>query len=351
MLQMMDGDRVPAHWEGRNNRRATGFPSTNSKVGQPIQIALINNMPDPALEDTESQFFELLEVAADDLPVRVKLYSLPGIPRGERGNAHLRNFYADFGCLWNTRCDALIVTGTEPRRPELREEPYWRTLVEVLEWAEQNTASTVLSCLAAHAGVLQCDGIERRPLADKQFGVFDEQRVCSHELTHQAPDVMRFPHSRWNELPEKALVSSGYSVLTRSVDAGVNLFVKKRKNSLFVHFQGHPEYKSGTLLKEYCRDIKRFLRGERKNYPLMPQGYFDLPTAKALAEFQRRALCNPREELMSEFPQINIAEQQESAWQSPATRVYRNWLQYLAAKKARSSMFALRARAGLAQFD
>ena len=44
-------------------------------------------------------------------------------------------------------------------------------------------------------------------------------------------------------------------------------FVKKKKRSLFVHFQGHPEYGAQTLLKEYRRDIKRFLRAERETIP------------------------------------------------------------------------------------
>ena len=38
-----------------------------------VKIAFINNMPDPALEDTEMQFMELLATAAGDFPVRLKL--------------------------------------------------------------------------------------------------------------------------------------------------------------------------------------------------------------------------------------------------------------------------------------
>ena len=45
--------------------------------------------------------------------------------------------------------------------------------------------------------------------------------------------------------------------------------------SLFLFLQGHPEYEAGTLLREYRRDIARFLRGEREHYPAVPQGYFD----------------------------------------------------------------------------
>src|SRR5437879_7966185 len=39
--------------------RSTLFPYTT--LFRSLEIALINNMPDPALEDTELQFFELLD--------------------------------------------------------------------------------------------------------------------------------------------------------------------------------------------------------------------------------------------------------------------------------------------------
>ena len=66
----------------------------------------------------------------------------------------MSNFYTDISELFNSRFDAMIVTGTEPKRPDLREEPYWAALVEVLSWAEENTSSAVLSCLAAHEKVV-----------------------------------------------------------------------------------------------------------------------------------------------------------------------------------------------------
>ena len=63
--------------------------------------------------------------------------------------------------------DALIVTGAEPRAANLRDEPFWDELGFVLDWAAENTISSLLSCLAAHAEVLRSDGVTRRPLAEK----------------------------------------------------------------------------------------------------------------------------------------------------------------------------------------
>jgi homoserine O-succinyltransferase/O-acetyltransferase len=336
---VMDGIRIPV-LAGKNSRPA-GVADGYDLPAECVEIALINNMPDAALEDTESQFFDLLDIASGDIPVRVKLYSLPNVPRSDRGHQHLRSFYFGIEDLLNSRFDGVIMTGTEPRQPNLRDEPYWPALASVLDWAEDNTCSTVLSCLAAHAGVLHCDGIPRCPLGDKQFGVFEYKKTADHLLTRNGQDLVRFPHSRCNEVQMDALTSCGYTVLTQSPEAGVDTFVKKKKRSLFVHFQGHPEYGEQTLLKEYRRDIKRFLRQERNTYPSMPKGYFDAAAAKLLTDFRELVLRDRREELIADFPETAVAGTLQNNWRSSATAIYRNWLQYLVSKKADASSISV----------
>jgi homoserine O-succinyltransferase len=302
-------------------------------------VALINNMPDAALEDTELQFFDLLDAASEDVPVLVTLFSLTGVPRTDLGMRHLNSFYCGIDDLWNSQFDALIMTGTEPQQPNLRQEPYWSTMVNVLEWAENNTVSTVLSCLAAHAGVLYSDGIERHRLSDKRFGVFDFSKLNEHALTHHMSDIVRFPHSRWNEVRSDALVSCGYTVLTQSTDAGVDGFVKRKKRSLFVHFQGHPEYGEHTLFKEYRRDIKRFLRKERETYPTMPHEYFGAEATSMLSQFREAALLQSGEEAMAAFPEGFLLKQLQSTWRSSALCVYRNWVRYVQSRRGEIAAF------------
>jgi len=297
-----------------------------------LTIGLVNNMPDPALQATERQFVALLGAAADGLTVRLTPYALPDIPRTDWGRDYVTRFYSPIDDLWDSRLEGLIVTGTEPRSPNLKDEPYWGSLTRVLEWAEHNTHSAVWSCLATHAALLHLDGIDRRPLGEKRFGIFDCERVSDHPLTADAPARLRMPHSRWNEIPEDALTSCGYRVLTRSDAAGVDAFVKQRK-SLFVFFQGHPEYEAHTLMLEYRRDIRRFLLQERDTYPAMPQGYFDDATVEALTALQARALADRREEVLADFPTALAAGTVTNTWRTTATRVYRNWLLYLSAQK------------------
>ena len=335
MPLVIEGGRVPRQLSQRN--LASPEDPASCRNIERIRIALINNMPDAALEDTEIQFFDLLGASAGDVALSLKLYSLPHLPRGDAGVQHLRSFYLGIEDLLNNRFDGVIMTGTEPRYPDLRQEPYWAELTKILDWAERNTTSTVLSCLAAHAGVLHSDGIPRHRLPDKHFGVFEYKRTGAHALTGGVEDKLQIPHSRWNEVRGDALISSGYAVLTQCADAGVDLFVKKKKNSLFVHFQGHPEYAVRTLLKEYRRDVKRFLRGERETYPNLPHGYFDRAATQLLEEFHEHAVTNPGAAALERFPEAAVSGALQRTWRKPAIAIYRNWLQYLRSRRTEAS--------------
>src|SRR5271165_359673 len=126
-----------------------------------LEIGLVNNMPDTALEATETQFSNLLAKAAGAIDVRLRLYSLPEIVRGEAAKRRIADHYCDLKELWDSDLDALIVAGTEPRHPDLRQEVYWSNLTAIIEWARTRTLSSIWSCLAAHAAVLYLDAIAR----------------------------------------------------------------------------------------------------------------------------------------------------------------------------------------------
>jgi len=159
--------------------------------------------------------------------------------------------------------------------------------------------------------------------------------MLDHPLMEGVPPRVGIPHSRWNEVREDTLTSSGYSILTKSADAGVDMFVKLQKKSLFVFFQGHPEYEAQSLLGEYRRDVGRFLRREIEAYPTMPKGYFDDQAEELLAAFRKIALSNGRSELIARFPVDRVAMNLRNTWRSAATRIYRNWMLYMSARKTR----------------
>jgi homoserine O-succinyltransferase/O-acetyltransferase len=302
-----------------------------------ITIGLINNMSDEALKATERQYISLLNSASDGMQIHLSLYTLPCIPRNELSGRHIAALYSSIDDLWEGQLDGLIVTGREPLAANLMDEPYWESFTRTLEWAQENAHSTVWSCLAAHAAVLHMDGIERAKRHDKLFGIFECARGSCHLLTAGTPSRFKLPHSRWNGLPEDRLAGCGYSVLTRTADAEVDTFVKQRQKALFVFFQGHPEYESDTLLREYRRDIGRYFKRETARYPLMPQNYFDRNTVDALNALQLRTISGQGEELLPEISAALSKASIENTWQSSATSIYTNWLLYIGAQKEKAA--------------
>jgi len=310
------------------------------KTSRNLTIGLVNNMPDAALEATERQFLALLDEASEGFSVQLSLHCLPGITRNEWATQHVKNLYTSVEDLWNKKLDGLIVTGREPLTPNLADEPYWDGFTKTVDWARENTHATVWSCLAAHAAVLYTDGIERVRNGSKFSGIFDCEKLVDHPLIEGTPGQFNLPHSRWNGLREDALTASGYRVLTRAAadgahtgsDAGVDTFVRQDK-SLFVFFQGHPEYEPHTLLLEYRRDVGRFLKGETDVYPLMPRGYFGAETAAALTAIQHKALAIRSETLLADLYRVLEDASIENSWQSTATCIYRNWLHCIRAEK------------------
>ena len=290
-------------------------------------------MPDTALQATERQFIGLLAAASGDLTVRVHLYSLPSVVRGEAAAAHVQAVYSGIDTLGLVPLDALIVTGCEPRAASLVDEPYWDSLTRLVDWAERNTVSTLWSCLAAHAAVLYLDGIGRHRLPAKRLGVFDCDTLGEHLLLHGAPAKLQVSHSRWNDLQEADLLANGYEVLTRSPEAGVNLFARQGR-SLFVFFQGHPEYDADSIAREYRRDVARFLRGERPDYPGLPDHYFDVTTAAALDTFRSLALADRKNVGLRDLPrQLGLRPGLAEGWQHTVIPVFRNWLELLTERR------------------
>jgi len=313
--------------------RATTTGGTRWAPEGALELGLVNNMPDSALDSTLRQFVELIEAAAQDVPVRLRLFALPGVPRSAAALARLRSGYSSIEALWQGRLDGLIVTGTEPRASRLPDEPYWGALTDLIAWAQDNTTSTVWSCLAAHAAVLDLDGIERHLLDEKCSGLFACDSVSDHPLVAGLPPQLWVPHSRCNEVREQTLTAHGYNILTRSAVAGVDAFVKQ-KRSLFLFFQGHPEYDERALLREYRRDVGRYLRSERETYPALPQGYFHEVAIGAAAAFRDRALAKRDETLLASFPADFLERRLRPVARAAVAQLYRNWLSHLRTQQA-----------------
>ena len=69
-------------WAGAEGLRGKAPVEFRESDANCLEIGLINNMPDAALEATERQFVALLEAAAEGLVVRLTLYGLGDRNRG-----------------------------------------------------------------------------------------------------------------------------------------------------------------------------------------------------------------------------------------------------------------------------
>jgi len=301
-----------------------------------LRIGIVNNMQGTALKNTERQFLDLLAMASRDLPLRVDFYAVKDVSRSavDQGSLHQR-FYRNMGDLERGPPDGVIVTGTEPKAADLRDEAYWPSFMRLFDWIESDGPSAIFSCLAAHAAVLHYDGVARKRLAQKRFGMFDHLVVRPHRLTSALGTSIRVPHSRWNEVSVEALSDSGYQILTLSPDAGADLFVKPARNPL-LFFQGHPEYDAQTLHREYQRDVRRYLAGDQENYPDLPRFYFEERDEILFEAFAVRAKAERIPALMEGMPAVRPMAPQHP----PAVSIYRAWLLQLEEAKSASGRTA-----------
>lgn len=292
-----------------------------------IVIGLVNNMPPSAIAATTKQFTDLVTFAPHQNELRFRYFSLSSIRRGD-------DHYEDIDALWKSSLDGMIVTGAEPQAASMTGEPLWPMLKRLVDWAGENTISTIWSCFAAHAAVFRLDGLKRQRFDEKLSGVFQCTRVTDHSVVSAAPTQWQVPHSRYNTLSEDLLMQSGYTILSCGPRIGADTFLKHSRDSLFLFFQGHPEYGRETLFREYCRDIDRFRSGQRRSYPEIPDGYFTKDIISYFATLKEKALLAPSGELLSAFDELLVTAIEHS-WQEPAQQLSAGWLSYIATQKSK----------------
>jgi homoserine O-succinyltransferase len=301
-----------------------------------IVIGLVNIMPLSALRTTEALFRRRLNSVASLHNIHLRLFAPPHIA-GTIEVAGAGKIYESLDDLWSPvgdgpAVDALIVTGTEPEARLLEDEPVWPYLTKLCDWAAEHTISTIWSCFSAHAAVLHIDGIRRRRLEEKRSGIFQYQKATEHFLVEDLPAQFPMPHSRYHDLVGSELRARHYQILSHSPHAGVDGFTKQHGKSQFLFLQGHPEYSPHILLGEYCRDVKRFLSGERTDCPRPPENYLDPATIAAFPALGNGDKPLPHGQWLQEFTKSAIGKLGHS-WNEPAQLLYAAWLGDIAGQK------------------
>ncbi len=291
-----------------------------------LHIGLLNMMPDAALAPTERQFMRLVGACNRIVQFYVHPFTFDVIRRTDRAAEYLHRHYEPFDVLQEQGLDALIITGANPQNADITAESFWQPLTRVLDWAREHVTSTLCACLATHATLKYFHGIDRQPLGFKRWGVYSH-RIADrvHPLVRNINTRFDVPHSRWNEIHRRQLDAAGIDTLVASDSAGVHLTVSPDMLR-FVYFQGHPEYDRNSLLKEYKREVGRYLAGELAAYPPEPEHYFD-PAARPLLEgFHERATRDRDPALLAGFPESELLHHADNTWNDTGKAVVNNWL-------------------------
>jgi homoserine O-succinyltransferase len=164
---------------------------------------------------------------------------------------------------------------------------------------------------------------KRQYLGYKYWGVFPHQVVDRHHpLVNGVNTRFDIPHSRFNEISEAQFEKANVKILAKSA-VGVHLAVSPDLFRL-VFFQGHPEYDTVSLLKEYKREVMLYLGGERDNYPPMPDNYLSAQNQAILNEYQTKLASG--EMTIKDFPESLIAETLDNTWHDSTTAIINNWI-------------------------
>lgn len=292
-----------------------------------MHIGLLNMMPDAALEATERQFFRLVGAANPIVQFHVHPFTIPGQARSPEAQAHIDRYYESFEQIKADGLDGLIVSGANVTHPRLPEEPFWDPLTEVFDWARENVTSTLCSCLATHALFEYATGIPRTHLGFKRWGVYSHHVVeRRHPLVSTINTRFDVPHSRFNEVFREDMERAGLKVLVESGEAGVHLAVSQDLLRV-VYFQGHPEYDTVSLLKEYKREVLRYYHREREDYPPFPEHYFNVEVGDILSEYgQHLRDARRNRQAPPEFPEQPLLRHLDNTWRDTAKAVFNNWL-------------------------
>jgi homoserine O-succinyltransferase len=173
-------------------------------------------------------------------------------------------------------------------------------------------------------------GIERPALAAIWPTLRGESVVLDNQPDHPlvAGIDTRFdaPHSRYNEVTTEQLAGAGITVLASSKDADVHLAVSPDRFRI-VYFQGHPEYDAVSLLKEYKREVLRYLDGALAAPPPLPENYFSAAAERIAAGYM--ASCQQARKTGSSlplFPEDALAQHVDNTWGDTGRAIIHNWL-------------------------
>ena len=246
-----------------------------------LKILILNLMPKKI--ETETQLLRLL--GNSPLQVDIDLLHPETHESKNTSKEHLMNFYNHFDQIKDRKYDGMIITGAPVEHLPFLEVDYWEELKKIMDWSVHNVFSTFHICWGAQAALYHHYGINKFPLEEKIFGIF-EHEICREnmELMRGFDDKFFAPHSRHSRVKTEDIENEPeLRVLSVSKNAGLYIAAKKNWRQIFV--TGHSEYDPLTLRDEYIRDL------EKGHDISVPENYFpdDDPEKKPIVKWRGHA--------------------------------------------------------------
>ncbi|MBR6743186.1 MAG: homoserine O-succinyltransferase [Clostridia bacterium] len=258
---------------------------------RPLQLLILNLMPTKIV--TETQLIRLL--GNTPLQVEVELLKTSTHKSKNTSEEHMLTFYKTFDSVKDRKFDGMVITGAPVEHLAFEEVEYWDELCEIMEWSKTHVTSTFHICWGAQAALYYHYGIEKHPLNEKLFGIFEHTVDRKSSMLFRGfDDVFSVPHSRHTTvLREDIEKVPELKILASSKEAGVYAVATDRGRQIFI--TGHSEYDADTLKKEYLRD-------KNAGLPIsIPKNY---------------------------FPNDDDTKEPRVTWRSCANLQYSNWLNY-----------------------
>ncbi|MDR0291933.1 MAG: homoserine O-succinyltransferase [Elusimicrobium sp.] len=225
-----------------------------------MKIAILNLMP--TKKETERQLQTLLE-AAGAAP-QITWLTTATYKSKNTDEEYLKAKYTTFDKIKNLRFDLFIITGAPVEHMAFEDVAYWKELTGILDFSKKNSLFNIYICWAAQAALYHFYGVNKKPLPQKCFGIF-EQRIKNKSGVFYKNFQPRFnmPHSRHTTL---CGVKHGDLIVEAAFGSEISVISARGQRALFI--TGHPEYDADTLHNEYMRDLRE---GKSIN---MPQNYY-----------------------------------------------------------------------------
>ncbi len=258
---------------------------------RPLRILLLNLMPNKIA--TETQLSRLL--GNTPLQVELELIHTSTYHSKNTSSEHLLAFYKTFEDVKDQTFDGMIITGAPVEKMAFEEVEYWEELCEIMEWTKTHVHSTFHICWGAQAGLYYHYGVNKYPLDNKLFGVFEHTADYKNSMLLRGFDDRFFvPHSRHTTVKREEIEAvDALKIVASSEKAGIYAVLTENGKQVFI--TGHSEYDANTLNDEYVRDLS-------KGEPIcVPENY---------------------------FPQDDATKAPIVKWRSHAHLLYSNWLNY-----------------------